>query len=142
MRRVRRGFSGNISVHAGSGTAHARLAMLPQPGQMVRHFGIAFAHHGLEVVTQVAPFQPVEKAVILIGFASRVNSGAAKTCGRRDLHRRYQHQYQRARQRKRRQFFAYAFGKSILAKYEQRNIGAQLERQLLQLAALQAQRHR
>src|SRR5450756_531907 len=57
-RRVRLGFSGKFGIYAGAGTAHARLAMLLQPGQMARYFRIAFAHHGLEIVAQGALFQP------------------------------------------------------------------------------------
>ena len=73
--------------HAGARAGHRRRTVLPQPLQMPRHFGIAPAHHRLEVVAALAR---AEKARILIGVESRVNSGSAKIAAVDTATRRHQ----------------------------------------------------
>ena len=63
-----------------------------KPGQMARHFRIAFAHHGLEVVTQGASFQPVEKGRNFDRFRLPCQFRRGEYSGGRHLHRRHQHQ--------------------------------------------------
>ncbi len=65
------------------------------------------------------------------GGVLRVNSGAAKICGSRHLHRRHQHHIPRRRHAHRVKDFAHAFGKRALTEHEHRHVGAELQGQLL-----------